>query len=205
MTDGSPVPPRFLVLVTGPAAAGKTTLAPQLAERLDALWISRDEIHTRVYSGWVPRHPARSYQDYDPQIDDMVFREGRVVWSVFLWMLERVTTRIPVVADTPFNHSWNREMFAEAQQRLDVPVIEVALTGSPDALLQRARHRAALPGIHEIKTRFAVRDLDYYAEPRPPLVDDRLRITVDTTDLGAVDVGGIAREVRARLTSSGTA
>lgn len=47
-----------LILVTGYAAAGKTTIAPQLADRLDTLWISRDRIHEMVYSGWRPQHPA---------------------------------------------------------------------------------------------------------------------------------------------------
>ena len=77
----------FLVLVTGHAAAGKTTLAPRLAAALDAIWISRDTIHTKVYSGWEPAHPALTSDQYDPQVGDSTFYEGRVVWDLFLWML----------------------------------------------------------------------------------------------------------------------
>lgn len=93
----------FLVLVTGHAAAGKTTLAPQLADELDAIWLSRDIIHAKVYSGWEPTHPALTSSQYDPRIADSTYYEGKVVWDLFLWMLTTVTPHHPVVADTPFN------------------------------------------------------------------------------------------------------
>lgn len=47
---------RYLVLVTGYAAAGKTTLAPRIAEDLDALWISRAPSD----NGSAPTPPDRS-------------------------------------------------------------------------------------------------------------------------------------------------
>jgi predicted kinase len=121
---------RFLVLVTGLAAAGKTTVAPVLAERLAALWISRDRIHEMVYSGWEP-------------------------------------TRTSVVADTPFNHDWNRSMFREAAADIEVPMVEVALQGAPDVLRERAVLRAASGDVHEIKAKFSVNGPDYYARVTP--------------------------------------
>ncbi len=187
--------PRFLVLVTGYAAAGKTTLAPLLADELDALWLSRDRIHEMVYSGWEPQHPALTSPSYDPEVGGSTYREGAVVWNVFLWMLQRVTTRVPVVADTPFNHEWNRTMWAEAAREIAVPVVEVALVGDPDVLLQRARARAASGEVHEIKARFSVRPERYREGPyRPVLPDDRV-VQVDTTDLARVDVAAIAESV----------
>ena len=65
MSDVSPGG-RFLVLVTGYAAAGKTTIAPLLAEELEALWISRDRIHEMVYSGWEPAPPSAHLGDVRP-------------------------------------------------------------------------------------------------------------------------------------------
>ncbi|WP_248580578.1 AAA family ATPase [Nocardioides sp. InS609-2] len=193
---GAAAMPRFLVLVTGYAAAGKTTLAPMLASELDALWISRDRMHEIVYSGWEPEHPALTSPTYDPQVGGSTFREGAVVWNLFLWMLQRVTTRLSVVADTPFNHDWNRTMFAEAAVRIDVPIVEVALVGDPDVLLRRARTRAASGEVHEIKARFSVRPDRYLAGPyRPVLHDDRV-VQVDTTDLDQVDIAGMAASVR---------
>ena len=195
MADAA-TPPRFLVLVTGYAAAGKTTLAPMLAAELDALWISRDRMHEIVYSGWDPEHPALTSPTYDPEVGGSTFREGAVVWNLFLWMLQRVTTRVPVVADTPFNHDWNRTMFAEAAGRIDVPMVEVALVGDPDALLQRARTRAASGEVHEIKAKFSVKPDRYLSGPYQPVLPEDRVVRVDTTDLNRVDVAAMAESVR---------
>lgn len=190
---------RFLVLATGYAAAGKTTLAPKLAAQLDALWISRDAIHEMVYSGWEPRHPALFQSTYDPQIGESTYFEGRVTWNLFLWMLKGTTSHVPVVADTPFNHDWNRTMFAEAAKDIGVPMIEVVLRGEPEALLGRARKRAVSGQVHEIKARFSVNSLPYYEREYQPVLPASQVINVDVTDLGAVDTAGIARSVRKRL------
>jgi predicted kinase len=192
---------RFLVLVTGYAAAGKTTIAPLLAEELDAVWISRDRIHEMVYSGWTPTHPALSSETYDPEVGGSVFAEGSVVWSIFLWMLQTVTARVAVVADTPFNHEWNRVMFSAVEKEFDVPMVEVVLEGDPDTLLERARGRAERGDVHEIKARFSVNPLTYYSSPYQSVLPEEHVVRVDTTDLGAVDAGALAQAVLARLTT----
>ena len=190
---------RFLVLVTGHAAAGKSTIAPRLADQLDALWISRDRIHEMVYSGWEPEHPALTSETYDPRIGDSVYKEGSVVWSIFLWMLQRTTTRTAVVADTPFNHDWNRKMFDAASSNIEVPTVEVALHGDPDVLLDRARVRASSGQVHEIKARFSVNGAEYYQSSYEPVLAEDQVVHVDTTDLDRVNVARVAQQVRARL------
>lgn len=188
----------FLVLVTGHAAAGKTTLAPRLAEELGAIWISRDTIHSKVYSGWEPAHPALTSDQYDPQINGNTYFEGRVVWDLFLWMLGTVTPHHSVVADTPFNHPWNREMFAQQSLAWRFPVVEVALHGDPATLLSRARRRADQPDVHEIKRRFSVRPT-MYEEPYRPVLDASRVIEVDTTNLDDLNSEGVANAVRTSL------
>lgn len=187
---------RFLVLITGHAAAGKTTLAPLLANELDALWISRDRIHEMVYSGWEPKHPALTSDTYDPRVGDSVFAEGSVVWNIFLWMLQQVTTRVPVVADTPFNHAWNRDLFNKAAQEIEVPIVEVALQGVPEVLLDRVQTRARSGEVHEIKAKFSVNPLTYYTKQYQPVLPEERVVHVDTTDLGVVDIGSMATAVR---------
>ena len=190
---------RFLVLVTGHAAAGKTTIAPLLATELQALWISRDRIHEMVYSGWEPEHPALTSETYDPRVGDSVFLEGSVVWNIFLWMLQQTTRHTPVVADTPFNHDWNRRMFAAVATEIEVPMVEVALHGDPEVLLRRARLRAASGRVHEIKAKFSVNGAPYYASPYRPVLGEDQVIRVDTTNLDAVNVPEVAERVRATL------
>lgn len=193
---------RFLVLVTGHAAAGKTTLAPRIAEGIDALWLSRDRIHEMVYSGWQPRHPAlSSTSGYDPRVDGSTFHEGRVTWDLFLWMLQRVTTRTAVVADTPFNHEWNREMFASAAADIRVPMVEVALTGDPEVLRARAIRRATSGQVHEIKARFSVNPQHYYERPHRPVLPESRVLRVDSTDLDSVDIAAIVGGICSILAS----
>lgn len=197
--DGSQVPMPFLVLVTGHAAAGKSTVAPRLAAALGAVWISRDVIHSTVYSGWRPQHPALTTPGrYDPESGGNVYFEGGVVWELFLWMLTAVAPHHPVVADTPFNHHWNRELFDQARSAITVPMVEVALHGDPGVLLERARRRSAQPGVHEIKARFSVRPELYRAAYLPVLPAEDV-VSVDTTDLGAVDIEDVTARVRSKL------
>lgn len=203
MVEAAPSPGSFLVLVTGHAAVGKSTIAPLLARELDAVWISRDAIHERIYSGWEPRHPALFSEQYDPVIGGSTFAEGKVNWSIFLWVLQQVVSHAPVVADTPFNHAWGREMFAAAAANIAAPMLEVVLTGDPDVLLARARERAerAMRGDgHEIKARFAGQNpRSYYEHPYEPVLDAARAITVDATDLGSVNVAEMAAMVRGQL------
>ncbi len=167
------------------------------------MWISRDTIHSKVYSGWKPGHPALTSDAYDPQIGGNTYFEGGVVWDIFLWMLTTVTPHQPVVADTPFNHPWNREMFREQSHTWAFPVLEVALHGDPATLLARARHRAEQPGVHEIKARFSVRP-ERYEQTYQPVLDADHVVEVDTTDLAQVNARVIAAEVRSVLTAPGS-
>ncbi len=102
-----------------------------------------------------------------------------------------------MVADTPFNHDWNRRMFRQAVKEINVPIIEVAFEGKPEVLLERARLRAASGERHEIKARFSVNPAGYYEAAYQPVVAEPQVLRVDTTELGSVDVGALASRVLA--------
>jgi hypothetical protein len=53
--------------------------------------------------------------------------------------------------------------------------------------LERARRRAAQPGVHEINARFSVRP-ERYEQPYQPVLDSARVVAVDTTDLDAVNL-----------------
>lgn len=181
-----------------PRRRGKSTLAPQLAAALDAIWLSRDTIHAKVYSGWEPAHPALSSSQYDPQIGDSTFHEGKVVWDVFLWMLTTVTPHQPVVAD-PVQPCLQPRHVRGRFGCLGLPRGGDRPPGDPATLLERARRRAAQPGVHEIKARFSVRP-ERYEQPYQPVLDSAHVIAVDTTDLDTIDVTQIAASVKSLLT-----
>lgn len=121
------------------------------------------------------------------------------MWNLFLWMLQRVSAWVPVVADTPFNHDWNRSMFAARTREIRVPIVEVALDGDPDILLRRAQLRAASGDVHELKAKFSVNPPQYYAARYQPVLAEQQVVHVDSTNLDAVDIGAIAGQVRERI------
>jgi predicted kinase len=190
---------RFVLLVTGHPGAGKSTLGPRIADELDAVCISRDAIHQSVFDGWEPHHPATKSQ-YDLVVNGSTFSEGKVNWGLFLWMIETVSRRVGVVAESPFNSQLVRDRFLAVSAHWGVPVAEVALVGEPGALMERVRARAMAADAHVIKARFTVDGAERLLEhPYVPVLDPARVVHVDTTDLGAVDVPAVARAARALL------
>lgn len=94
-------------------------------------------------------------------------------------------------------------LFQAAAAQIDVPMVEVALHGDPDVLLDRARTRAESGGVHEIKARFSVNGPDYYdASPYQPVLPGEQVVRADTTDLDRVDLAAIAEQVSVNLRRS---
>jgi len=138
---------------------------------------------------------------YDPRVGEATFFEGRVVWSIFLWMLSRTSEHVPVVADTPFNHDWNRAMFGQARAEMAVPVVEVALNGDPEALHARAHKRARQPGVHAIKATFSLNPPAYYERAYRPVLPEQQVIGLDVSDLSSVNAPDVAARVRSVLSA----
>lgn len=196
----SSVLPPSLVLVTGPPGAGKSTLAPILADELGAICISRDAIHNMVFDGWEPTHPFLSD---GPNEGPHRFNEGKVNWDIFLWTLAQIAPRAPVVGETPLNHRINRERLRLLRDQLPVATVEVFLSGDPAELMHRVERRAEASDSYPIKVHFTVDGArKLLAEPYLPLLDDSEVVRVDTTDVGAVDVVALAGSIRDRLTST---
>lgn len=187
-----------LVIINGPPGSGKTTLAPLLADTLQAICISRDAIKKAIFEGWEPTHPALQGQDYSPETGGARFNEGKVSWEIFFWALRHTAPLFPVVAESPFNHAFARRRIEALVQELTIPVIEVFLTAPPALLLRRVEKRAASPDAHAIEARFSLETARGLLENKydPVLSDPCRRVRVDTRDLSAVDIVSVANDVR---------
>jgi hypothetical protein len=80
---------------------------PRLAEALDAVCLSKDEVRYRVFDGWQPRHPF--FADVRQLcVGDSVFSEDNVVWSAYFWAVREASRAAWVVAETAMTKPVNR-------------------------------------------------------------------------------------------------
>jgi predicted kinase len=196
MADG-----RFIVLLTGHPASGKSTLAGPLARALSAVCLSKDQVRYRVFDGWRPEHPVFSRTPI-LQVGDAHFDEDRVVWSIYFWAIDAAVAIAPVVAETAMTRQVNRDDMSRFLATLDVPVIEVVLRPSLDTLLQRYEARRESPHAHRIYRTFPPgTESTLLAEPYQPLLESRRVIEV-TGDSSNIDVSELATNVKEHLPSA---
>ncbi len=155
-----------LILVTGPAGSGKTTLAHQLAVAVGCPALCRDEIK----EGMVASHPGFVAHTNDPLT-------LRTYDLFFATMAAFVSAEVTHVAEAAFQDTlWRRGL-----QRLTSPaVLKVVRCRLPDAVARdRQRTRlAARP------TRAAHADADHLAQVQP---FDSLHLEVPTLDVDTTD------------------
>lgn len=155
-----------LILVTGQAGAGKTTLAHELATAVGCPALCRDEIK----EGMVASNPGFVASTTDP----LTLRTYDLFFDTIATFLRAEVT---LVAEAAFQHPlWRRGL-----ERLTGPtVLKVVRCQLPDALA-RERQLARLVG-HP--TRAAHADADHLAQA-PPF--EALHLEVPTLDVDTTD------------------
>jgi len=122
-----------LVLVTGPSAVGKTTLARRLAAAIGCPMVSRDEIKEGMVAAYGP--------GYDPAAGDPLALPAYDTFFAALDLL--LSSRTTLVAEAAFQH----RLWSDGLARLTTPYALrlIRCTAHPELL--RSRHltrRAAL-------------------------------------------------------------
>lgn len=164
-----------LVVMSGYPAAGKSTLAAALADRLGFTLISKDMLLMTLYT-------AFQFEAGDAALS---LRTGAAAWAVF-WLQARLSPR--AVLDT--NIQWGNRRQIEELKSLGGTLVEVRCEVSPELAIKRYAERA---GIGHAAQRYTALDQSRLAAYAQPIGIDHL-ITVETS--GSVDVDVLAKRIQ---------
>ena len=175
-----------LVVISGAPGAGKSTLAKQLAERLELPLLDRDDIKDTMFDamGWSDREWSQ--------------RVGRASWELlFLFAEKLLSAGESVIVDSNFERGRHPQLSAIAQ-RIPYRLVEVHCSAPDTVLARRFRTRWTSGQRHPgHASDWTEREyLDHIADRSfAPLDESDVLIEVDTNDGANVDVGEIAKVI----------
>lgn len=179
----------LLLIVLGPPAAGKTTLARRLAANLTLPLMTKDMIKELLLT-------ILGYDDIAQSR-----RLGHASIMLLLQFAEvQVAARRSCLIECNLRAQWNNAHLQELQQRHPFYPVQVLCRADDAVLFERYRRRATSgerhPG-HLDNARCAEWDAEQVRAQCEPLAIGGEVIEVDTTDFAAVDYPGLLARVRA--------
>ncbi len=132
----SPARP-LVVIVTGPPASGKSTLAPRLAAGLGLPYLSKDLFKETLFDelGWSDR--------------EWSVRLGHASMALlYRTAAELLRARQSVVLESPFYAEWDTQEFRKLEARFGCRFAQVVCCASGPTLVERFRRRVGTPERH---------------------------------------------------------
>ena len=121
-----------LMFLCGKMAAGKSTLARELAERRNAILLVQDELLEHLFAGEITDVPG------------FIERSSRVRRALTAHICAVLSKGIPVVLDFPGNtttqRAWFRELFERAHVEHELHFIDASDAVCKRQLRERSRH-----------------------------------------------------------------
>jgi len=176
----------LVVVVTGPPASGKSSIARAIAEGLPAPLLAKDPIKETLFDGLGTGDAAWSK------------KLGIATYGVlFLLAEEEVRAGRSCVLEANFDHNEASAQLSALQLKHGFRALQIACTASREVLLERFRERSDSrhPGhIDDERLEDVTESIDA-GRWRALELDGEL-IEVDTTDWSTVDVGALVERAR---------
>lgn len=175
-----PVTP--IVVITGPPASGKSTLAAMLSERLHLPLIAKDPIKERLYDSF-----GTGDREWSRHL-------GRATYPLlYLFLGAQLGAGRPAIVDGSFGPAEANAAFADLHARWPFAALQLHCSAPADVLLERYADRAANrhPGHLDGAIIDEVRAGLEEGRWKPLDLPGRHLVRVDTTSLEALDLDGV--------------
>jgi predicted kinase len=173
----------LLVIVSGPPGSGKTTIARELALRLQLPLVAKDDIKESLYDslGWSDLEWSRKL--------------GRATWEAMFVLMERfLTAGASAIFESNFYPEWHRERLTLLHERAPYVLFEVYCIADPATLARRNNERDRHPG-HHWSSGITPELAATWADANAPLDLGPHALRVDTSDPESFDLSGIIRRI----------
>jgi glucokinase len=178
--------PPLLVLISGPPAGGKSTVAARIGEALGVPVVAKDAIKERLFDalGW-------SDEEWSERV-------GEAAYSLLLHVVElELRAGRPVIAEANFDPEKTREELAELSATTPFRVLEVHCYAPAEVIADRFADRAGErhPGHAEEEGVSEVREGVESGQWRPVAVPGAEVLRLDTLDHDETRLRAVAERV----------